>query len=62
MVHVEEKIRRPWARGAILAALRRPRSQGRPGLRDLEDRIEREVPDPGRRGFLDSFERFRHEG
>ena len=26
----------------------------------LEEEIEREVPDPERRGFLDSFERFRY--
>ncbi len=60
MARVEEKIRSARAEGLF------ERRYGDPYLRDdpdyaaaLEDEIEREVPDPERRGFLDSFERFR---
>jgi hypothetical protein len=58
---MEEKVRSVRAEGLP------ERPYGDPELREdpeyaaaLEDEIEREVPDPERREFLDSFKRFKH--
>ncbi len=60
MARVEEKIRSAQAEGLLKWRY------GDPDLREaldyaaaLEEETVREVPDPERRGFLDSFERFR---
>ena len=61
MARVEEKIRSARAERLF------ERRYGDPDLREdpdyaaaLEEETEREVPDPERREFLDSFDRFRH--
>jgi hypothetical protein len=59
-VRVEQKIRSARAEGLLERRYGDPELRGDPDYAAaLEDEIEREVPDPERRGFLDSLERFR---
>jgi hypothetical protein len=61
MARVEEKIRGARAEGLFRRRYGDPELRGDPDYAAaLDEEIEREVPDPERREFLDSFERFRH--